>query len=293
MKQVIWKQLPDYPLMEVTECGRVRGPKSRRDLTVVEYEFREWPTSKGSYLTCPVYFMGPRGITNHQRQVHQLVAWTYLKKTPEQEALGDKITVNHIDGDKHNNHVSNLEWATRSEQLVHAYQSGLRTDNVRVEVSDLKTKESMKFYSLGETARHFNVSKTELNTIIEASWKEPYKGRYEFDLDLSNRVASNHSWRRDIRGLNYVNNELHVTSNSLDMARISGINRGTIRWHLKRNSNVLINGWVVKYVDDKTDWPKFTKTEAEESVEEYRNRTPNRERKSGIKVIDYAKGETR
>lgn len=34
--------------------------------------------------------------------------------------------INHIDGDKLNNHISNLEWVTRSENIKHAYDTGLR-----------------------------------------------------------------------------------------------------------------------------------------------------------------------
>lgn len=36
-----------------------------------------------------------------------------------------KEYVNHVDGGKHNNQVTNLEWATASENAVHAVQTGL------------------------------------------------------------------------------------------------------------------------------------------------------------------------
>lgn len=39
----------------------------------------------------------------------------------------NKSTVNHIDGDKNNNCVENLEWATQSEQMKHAYKLGLNS----------------------------------------------------------------------------------------------------------------------------------------------------------------------
>ncbi len=53
--------------------------------------------------------------------LHRLVALTYLEK-PE----GD-YEVNHIDGNKKNNCLSNLEWVTRSDNLKHAYSLNLMT----------------------------------------------------------------------------------------------------------------------------------------------------------------------
>ncbi len=49
--------------------------------------------------------------------VHRIMGKAFLD--------GEKETINHIDGNKENNHISNLEWATHKENLNHAFSTGL------------------------------------------------------------------------------------------------------------------------------------------------------------------------
>lgn len=71
------------------------------------------PCPNKDYLTVT---LSKNGISK-TKQVHRLLAQAYIPN-PE-----NKATVNQIDGDKLNNNLQNLEWATYSENAFHAYKT--------------------------------------------------------------------------------------------------------------------------------------------------------------------------
>src|SRR5574344_690819 len=60
------------------------------------------------------------GKNSRSAKVHRLVAIAFIPN-PE-----NKPTVDHVNGDKRNNHISNLRWATQSEQQLNAIRNGNR-----------------------------------------------------------------------------------------------------------------------------------------------------------------------
>lgn len=89
--------------------------------------------------------------------VARLVAYHFIGK-PENE----DDTVNHIDGNKVNDTVGNLEWLCRSGQMHHAYSLGLKKPRKFKPKIDKKTAELIKsIYSKGRHGRSANaLSKT-------------------------------------------------------------------------------------------------------------------------------------
>lgn len=104
----MWKDIPGFEgLYQVSSLGRIRR----------NGKFKTLRPDRRGYLT--VWLCKNSVQKNHK--VHRLVASVFI---PNPES---KRTVNHIDGNKQNNRVENLEWATHSENITHANSTGLRT----------------------------------------------------------------------------------------------------------------------------------------------------------------------
>lgn len=102
-----WKVLNDFGgLYEISDRGRLR--RDGRILAERKVNgYRHYSLSVNGEVT--------------QIGAHILVARNFIGIPDD-----DTLEVNHKDGVKHNNHVSNLEWVTKSGNAVHAFANGLR-----------------------------------------------------------------------------------------------------------------------------------------------------------------------
>jgi hypothetical protein len=115
-----------YPYDErylVSECGKIYSTIRKRCLkpTVSDLGYER------------LEILNPR-TQKPFSAVHRVVAYTWIGNPPE-----DKQEINHKDGNKLNNHASNLEWCSRVENIRHGFDSGL-FDKKREAISENNRK---------------------------------------------------------------------------------------------------------------------------------------------------------
>lgn len=110
IEDIEWKPVKDYEgIYEVSSAGEVRRVSYLLKPSNSHYGYPQLTLTKGG--------------KNQNKPLHRIVAEAF-HENPE-----DKPTVNHKDGNKQNPHKDNLEWATHSENSLHAVRTGLRPMN--------------------------------------------------------------------------------------------------------------------------------------------------------------------
>lgn len=137
-----WKDIKGFEgFYQISNLGRVKSLRGGRGSTNQHEKIRATSLTKDGYVKVRLMYQGK----DKTMRVHRLVAEAFLPK-PEL-----KDTINHIDGNKQNNAVSNLEWADRTEQMEHAYSLGLKTarkgsSNANAKLTDDQVREIRRVY---------------------------------------------------------------------------------------------------------------------------------------------------
>lgn len=160
-EQEIWKVYPDYDFIEVSNLGRVRT-KDRfvtyKNGTKHFYKgqvLKQWRDHYG-YLYVQFYGNGKRVTL----KVHRMVAITFIPNP------NNYPQVNHIDCNRSNNVVSNLEWCTNQYNTAYREKYG-KASSRPVFAVNVKTSEVLHFKSRGEAERKLNISHQDILAIIE------------------------------------------------------------------------------------------------------------------------------
>jgi len=113
MQKEEWKTIKVFDDYEISNFGRVKSFKRYKNGKILNY----YDDSHG-YLFVKLYINGK----SDNKRIHRLVLETFVGINP------DKPFCNHIDGNKENNYIENLEWCTPSENIKHEFKIGLQSN---------------------------------------------------------------------------------------------------------------------------------------------------------------------
>lgn len=173
----IWKDIPDYPGYQVSNKGRVRT-HNKTTYTKL-HGIRHWKDRilhyKGNtYRTGYRVDLWKNG-TNKTLLVARLVAFTFYNE----DINNHYLTVDHIDGNRLNNNIENLELVSLAENIRRAFKTGLQPNQKGVKLFNKETNEIKKFISLSEATRYMNKKTGYLSNRIKKNKFENTEYKWE------------------------------------------------------------------------------------------------------------------
>lgn len=170
----IWKDIKGYEgLYQVSNFGRIKSFVRN----VSNPRIMKTYINRKGYIKC---YIGGKS-----KSIHRLVADAFI---PNHK---NKPQVNHIDGNKQNNNVENLEWATNSENQKHAIKCGLRS----IETLLVKTRKAVKqfdkcgnlicrYNSVQEAARITRIWESQISACCRHDLHAKSAGGYFWEYEI-------------------------------------------------------------------------------------------------------------
>lgn len=243
--------VPGFPRFVITRQGDLFDTKTGKQKT--------W------YRQDPVRMMGGRtrnmkrgyriarvrdtsGKTRHIFQ-HRILAILFIP------CPGNPLdfVVNHIDGDGSNNMISNLEWVTYSENMYHAYATGLCGRTRKVLVRDTKTDVVEEFISVADCARRFSLPHATLTNRLKFNpgviFDDGFSFKYSDDETPWSTVTKRSVKSHFVIGYHVNKDRIYTAATQKGLSERTGVPVASINASLKKKSLLPLDGFVFGYGD--------------------------------------------
>lgn len=134
MDSIVWKQVKDYLKYDVSTCGKIRNNKTQRILI---------PCMRNGYLSVSFSSGNKKKTVN----IHVIVAQTFLNK-PDDTI---RYVVNHINENKQDNSIENLEYVTYAQNTQHSSTPSRTFNNKDYNLSEFTDIPNYNKYMISKT----------------------------------------------------------------------------------------------------------------------------------------------
>jgi hypothetical protein len=161
-----WKKIKGFENYEISDYGNIKSFCLKKERILKHKVDKDGYLGIGLFLDKKIYY----------KKIHRLVMYHFSNEI-------EKETVNHIDGNKKNNYISNLEWNTRSENNKHAYLIGLKVqkaEHLKKRIKVTKLGFEKEYNSIKEAAIELNLDANCLSKVCRGKHKthNQYKAVY-------------------------------------------------------------------------------------------------------------------
>lgn len=143
----VWKPIVGYKgLYYVSNLGNIMSCRHRKNGRLL----KPWKDAHGYHNVTLC-----KNNSKINKSVHRLVAKAFIKNPKRLQ------TVNHIDGNKANNNINNLEWLTFADNIRHAINSGLYKQNAPKKIYCIELKRY--FCSSNQASRELKINQSNIS----------------------------------------------------------------------------------------------------------------------------------
>lgn len=181
----IWKDIPNYPGYQASTLGRIRT--HNKTTYTQKHGVRHWKDRILKFKPNEIRPNCKQGIgyrvslwKNGKAKdylVARIIATTFLENLIDTE-----MTVNHKDGNRLNNHVSNLEWMTRGDNVRHAFENNLHTCQTPVCIVNKQTGSKATFRSMAQAGLFFGNNGGYISGILQKGKNKFHKLGVEYEI---------------------------------------------------------------------------------------------------------------
>lgn len=188
------------------------------------------------------YFVNLRGKKKNKiGKIHRLIALAFIEN-PE-----NKPFVNHIDGDKTNNSINNLEWVTNAENTNHAVRTGLHNHGKAVLQLDMNNKILNRFASAQEAAIKTNIERRNISSCCRGRKKTA--GGYKWCYENPENTKTNASKPRPVMQLSKTGQIMEIYNSISSASRAIGCSLTRIR-EACGDKFITYKGYIWKYLEN-------------------------------------------
>nr|DAQ61091.1 MAG TPA: homing endonuclease [Caudoviricetes sp.] len=239
-----YRVIPGYPGFIINKYGDVISRNTGRVLSKKD---------SNGYQAVNIY--NPDKSEWRSVPIHILLARAFIENgNPDKYCC-----VNHINGNKQNNSLENLEWVTYSENINHAVESGLRNDNCPALVRDINDNSVLEFPSLSRAFKHIGYSwmPSLVKNINGVFIPNLFKDRFEIKLKDDNT-----NWyygypdksEKSIEAFNLQTKEVKNFDSMSTASKELGIRYMRLNGAINSIETLSVDGWLVRYKTDEP-WP--------------------------------------